>query len=155
MTLDVGEHRWLALADEAAELNGEAPLQAGPVFADGRDGLGDSGPVVVVKSPERVVVAGDQTAQSCDLLLRWQSIAPRPLCELGDSGVEPFTIREQAGQVGAPLGLERRVGAEVLTAQAAVAERAGAAVDAHVGGLGAHTEGHGDVADAVSGRLAR
>ena len=76
-----------------------------------------------------------------------------PFFELGHGRPEAFLVGEQAGEVGAKLGQEARVAAEVGAAEALMAERAGLAVRLNVGRFGADAEGDGDLADGVTGRL--
>ena len=76
-----------------------------------------------------------------------------PLVDPVDGGGQPFPGAQQVIEVAGQVGQVRDVGAEVVTADAAEPDRAGAAAGLHVGRFGAGAVGDGDLPDRVAGVL--
>ena len=105
------------------------------------------------KLVERVLAGADQGADGADLRVGRDRFGARPLGELRDGDPEPLAGLEQPFEVGVEVGQVRGVGAEVLAAEALVAERAVRAERSDVVLLGAVPERHRDPADLLAQSL--
>ena len=99
---------------------------------------------------ERALAGADQGADGADLRVGRDRLRARPLSELRDGDPEPLAGLEQPFEVGVEVGQVRGVGAEVLAAEALVAERAVRAERSDVVLLGAVPERDRDPADLLA-----
>jgi hypothetical protein len=124
-------------AGDAFEAFGDRDGELGAQAARGGDRLERGGAVGGIEVVDDLIVAADQRPERGDLVVAGAGVPARPLGQLRDGRREPLAAGQQLMQVVAKFGLVGRVGAEVLTADAAVAVLAAVAARLDVRGFGA------------------
>src|SRR6266851_8094588 len=122
-----GEQRRGRLADHAQELDGDRGVELSPAAMEHVDGLLCPGPLVVGETGQQILAAVDDPADRGGLFCRGDSRVASPVLQFGGRGPQALPVGEQASEVGAQLGKERRVGVKMSAAEALVPERAGLA----------------------------
>ena len=92
----------------------------------------------------------DEAADAADLFLGGHGFGAGPMIEFG-GGEQSFAGPQEVVEVGVEVGQVGDVGAEVVAADAAEPERAGAAAGFDVGRFGADAERDGDLTDGAAG----